>query len=309
MVADKKYYIFVLLVVMNIMIGLLNIKNFPKLQLYLQYKNYSKNKIQIIYFSHINEAKWKNIIIPQMKGLIDCGLLSKADLLVTLSGDKKIVELIELTIRNLLKDQSESYISFIHYYENLFEYPGIKALYESAKLNPGKIFLYFHSKGMWFGNEQYQDGRTILEKNLYDSVVVNWKNALKVFDTKPDVSKICFGGSNGGWCWFNFYWVRGAYLNTCRAPRINRENRYYYEGYLGTTGCMIDRQYPYSQTHEAYQYNFNNSLPYDTYMGVYNIAANNTVPFFFPGEITDYLKGETMVAVRAVRTKYTSGQS
>ena len=28
--------------------------------------------------------------------------------------------------------------------------------------------------------------------------------------------------------WFNFFWVRGTYLNTCENPIIS-DNRYYYE--------------------------------------------------------------------------------
>jgi hypothetical protein len=143
---------------------------------------------------------------------------------------------------------------------------------------------------MWFGGEEYPGGRTIFEKNLYDSVIVNWKHAIYIFDTKPDVSKICFGGASGGWCWFNFYWVRGSYLKTCPPPIIQKEeaDRYYFEGYLGNGGCR--REYPYNQTYDAYDYNLNNGLPNTTYMGMYNIAANNTIPFFFPGDVTDYLK-------------------
>ena len=139
---------------------------------------------------------------------------------------------------------------------------------------------------MWFGGEEYPGGRTILEKNLYDSIVVNWKHAIQVFDTKPDVSKICFGGSKGGWCWFNFYWVRGNYLSNCLVPE-KTDYRYYYEGYLGHD---YNGTYPYNQTYDAYEYNLNNSLPHTTYMGMYNIAANNTIPFFYPGDVTDHLK-------------------
>lgn len=287
MTSNQKYLLyFIFLLLLGLWVPLVTF-HLPRLQ-YNDKNNNSKNRIQIIYFSHIRKEKWKDIIIPQMQGLIDCGLLSKADLLVSLSGDRKIVQFVELVIRDIFKNQSTSYISFKHTYENLYEYPGIKALHENGRLYPDKIFLYFHSKGMWFGGEQYQDGRTILEKNLYDSVVINWKHALLVFDTKSDVSKICFGGANGGWCWFNFYWVRGTYIKTCPPPKIQKENRYYFEGYLGNVGCR--RSYPYNQTYDAYEYNFKNGLPNATYMGMYNIAANNTIPFFFPGDITDHLK-------------------
>ena len=34
--------------------------------------------------------------------------------------------------------------------------------------------------------------------------------------------------------WFNFWWATGKYLSTCEEPKMSRENRYYYEGWLSS---------------------------------------------------------------------------
>ena len=268
-----------LLIIISLLINLSNI--------YIRYQEKislsDDKRIQIIYFSHLRKEKWKYIIIPQMNDLVNCGILSQANLLVALSGDRELVKVAERKIRDIIEPHL-TFIQFTYTYENLYEYPGIKALYDSSLIEPEKIFIYFHSKGMWFGGDD--KSRTRKEKTLMDNVITrNWVDILNVFDTNPDISKVCFGSSNGGWCWFNFYWVRGSYISKCNKPEI-RPNRYYYEGYLGH---QYRGPYPFNQTFDNYDYNLSMGYQNTTYMGTYNIAMNNSIPFFDPALISDIL--------------------
>ena len=250
---------------------------------YLEKDDVHSKNIQIIYFTHLRKEKWKYIVIPQIQDLVDCGILLEANLVVALSGDEELIREAEIKIRDIVKSQL-SYVKFTYNHENLYEYPGITALYDNALLYPEKIFIYFHSKGMWFGGDEPK--RTILEKKLMENVITNnWKEIINIFNTRSDVSKVCFGSSNGGWCWFNFYWVRGKYIANCNKPEI-RPNRYYYEGYLGH---QYKGFYHYNHSFDAYEYNLAKGLPNTTYLGTYNIALNNTIPFFSPSDITDVL--------------------
>lgn len=220
------------------------------------YKEAFSKNIQIVYYAYLRKEKWRYIVLPQMQDLVDCEILSEADLLIALSGEKELMHEAEMEIRKII-DPHLTNIRFTYTEENLFEYPGIKALYEESTAHPQKIYLYFHSKGMSFHGDD--PVRYSSEKKIFDTVVKNWKHAINVFNTMPHINKVCFGCSESGFCWYNFFWVRGSYIATLDKPIIITDNRYYYEGYIAGT----------KPNHED----------------CYNIIYNNEKPFFNPEEV------------------------
>jgi hypothetical protein len=223
-------------------------------------EGFSKN-IQIVYYAYLRKEKWRHIVLPQMQDLLDCNILSEADLLVALSGDKELMHEAEMEIRKII-DPHLVNLRFTYTEENLYEYPGINALYEESVAHPEKIYLYFHSKGMWFWGDE--PVRYYGEKILFDAVVKSWNDTIEVFNTRPEINKVCFGCSETGFAWYNFYWVRGNYVAELDKPIVS-EDRYYYEHYIGEARKNMGHE------------------------DCYNIVYNNQKSFFKIKEINQYI--------------------
>jgi hypothetical protein len=154
---------------------------------------------------------------------------------------------------SLIKDMLQLYkygYDYITQTKNQFEYPGIKRLYDLSKeKSPDTLFLYMHSKGMVFHNQEGRlDHEIILTREL-----LQWNAYCKIFDTYPNVNKA--GGYAGpypgrpvmegydGFIYYNFFWARGSYIKTLTEPNLPRENevddRWYYEYWLGN-GTLDD---------------------------------------------------------------------
>jgi hypothetical protein len=82
-----------------------------------------------------------------MHDLVNCDLAENADINIVLSGSEKEISSAKTEITNILSPVNTN-IQFDYSYENTYEYPGIKKLYEKAIEDPRKIYLYFHSKGV-----------------------------------------------------------------------------------------------------------------------------------------------------------------
>ena len=191
--------------------------------------------ISIIYYAYLKKDRWPYIVLPQMEDLIKNELLQHAvNMHICLSGDPEDVAEAETKIKDILVD-SRNKIHFHHTYENLFEYPGLKKLYDEAISHPEYIFLYFHSKGMVFHEANTQ--RNEDEKVLFKTVIDAWQQVIPKFN-KKDVHKVTFGCSESGVAYYNFFWVRGKYFQRCKSPEKTND-RYYYENYLGE--CSSDK--------------------------------------------------------------------
>lgn len=192
--------------------------------------------VYIVYFAFLKPERWRHIVMPQMTDLKSSDLLQQgAHLHVVMSGEPKELEACESEVNKLLKNVTNK-VQFTKTTKNLYEYPGIHMLYEKGRQYPEKIFLYFHSKGMVFYEN---DQRLLLEKLLTKKMVIGWKPILEVFQQNPQVAKVCLAPSPEGWCWYNFFWVRGKYFKGCNEPIIS-DNRYYYEDYLGRQCKVIE---------------------------------------------------------------------
>jgi len=182
----------------------------------------------IIYFAYLKKDRWPDIVVPQINDLIKNELLNYiTDLHICLSGEKEEIIQAESQLKEIL-DQYLDKVQFHHTYENLYEYPGIKKLYDEGIKHPDRIFLYFHSKGMVFHENNKE--RNVDELALFKTVIHSWRQVLERFMNK-DINKVTFGCSETGVGYYNFFWVRGQYFQRCNSPKIT-ENRYYYETYL-----------------------------------------------------------------------------
>ena len=190
-------------------------------------------EIIIVYFCWINPKKnFKEIISGQLNDMKECGILEKSKLYIEICCEyENIINDIKTFIDLIIKD----YIYEINFYfENNYEYYGIKKLYDLSKKDPDKYYLYLHSKGMF--NYNNIDKRHIYEKTATKGTVYQYEKVLEIFKNNSNVSKIgLFPSSlhNQNFIWLNFFWSRGYYLQTCQDPIVTND-RYYYERWSGT---------------------------------------------------------------------------
>jgi len=144
--------------------------------------------------------------------------------------------------------------------EETFEYNGIRAVWEIGQmLHPGRddIVFYFHSKGLthyktWgeYQLSQSDDYQPKLTENILGQV----NRTYEVFDLFPEVNKVGPSTSQGGWVWYNFWFVRASYLQRVMEP-IQTTRRHYYEDWLARSGLTAQqgKQYhPANRTEGLY---------------------------------------------------------
>lgn len=265
---NNKVYFYILLFISVVIIPALliyiyhitydNIKISNSIDLFIPDK-----KIGVVYFAFLKEDRWRTIVLPQMHDLVQCGLAKNADIDIVLSGTEKEITSAKSEITNILSPVNNN-VHFDYSYENTYEYPGIKKLYNKAKENPEKKYLYFHSKGMVFNEGEPK--RNNIEIYLFEKLIKNWRTIVDIFEKNPNKNKVSLGCSKEGFCWFNFFWVRGSYLRrNCSPPRIETD-RFYYESYI-STDCKNA-----------------------SYEDCYNIADNNGKPYYNQPDIVNYLR-------------------
>jgi len=212
-------------------------------------------KINIVYFIWINPKKnFKNIIFGQLNDIKKSGILSESKIYIEICCE---YEEYRDDLKKLINNIVEGYNYEIQFYsENIYEYYGIKKLYDLAQIEPDKYYLYLHSKGMF--NYDNIDERHIYEKTLTKGTVYQFKKVVKLFDNNSNISKIGLFPSNienKNFIWLNFYWSKGSYLNTCENP-IKTDNRYYYETWSGTGECVSLTYNLHENNYKKYELSF-----------------------------------------------------
>lgn len=144
----------------------------------MNYENFTNiinsNKLSVVYYAYLKPERWRFIVIPQMKDLVECGLAKEAELNIVLAGDEEQIKIAKEEITKIISPVNN--INFTSYNDNKFEYYGLKTLYDLANKNPEKYYLYFHSKGMVYYDN---DKRLPLEIYLFEKIVKTWKKMLK----------------------------------------------------------------------------------------------------------------------------------
>ena len=188
-----------------------------------------KNKIKIIYFAYLKPGNWESIFIEQMSALKNCGLYDLADkIYISLSCNHEDLKRCKHLI--WVKFKKVQIINLFH--ENVYEYPGIKAVYDVSLENEDSVILYFHTKGMTSGERD--NGNHILRKMLTKNTIENFKTYLDEFEKNPNLDVGGVLPSEFGFVWYNFFWVKSNYVkNFCKLPEPIG-HRYYWERWLGT---------------------------------------------------------------------------
>ena len=187
-------------------------------------------KIIVVYFAYLLPKFWEPIVVEQLQALNDCGLYDECDevLMSVISDD---TELGKLNI--FLKDQYAKIKITNIYSKNVFEYPGIKTVYESSiglTDSDNTIILYFHSKGMNSGitNERNHHTRLLMHKYTIE----NYKEYVNEFSENKDLDVGAPIPHTSGFSYFNFFWARASYIkNNCIKPEID-DCRYIWETWL-----------------------------------------------------------------------------
>ena len=191
--------------------------------------------IYILYYAYLyNGQKWKNIITGQMKDLCNSGILKMGVLHAVLLGTPDEIKEAKSLIENIISDT----IEVTEVYENLYEFPALIKIRELALLHPDKLFIYFHTKGMW--NMNPSNDRGVTEQILTKQIFLNWDSTLFIFDNFPEIQKAGCYPAKEGWMWYNFWWARGSYLISCSPIEIPinmvENDRFICEYWVGKNG-------------------------------------------------------------------------
>lgn len=125
------------------------------------------------------------------------------------------------------------------YYENEFEYRGINKIWELGQIynKRNDILLYFHSKGITH-NTCYESNKN----DIYNIILNDIELIEEIFTIFPTIDKIGYSSGGIGCMWYNFWYVRGSYINNVEKP-IKTTRRHYYEDYISRKVNSIDDKY------------------------------------------------------------------
>ena len=197
------------------------------------------DKIIIIYYIYLpnNGRNWKSVVGVQLDDLKICEInnaeLYKSELYIQISSE--FCNLIDECIIFINK-RIKAVIRFN--LENLYEYPGLKLVYDLAKLYPECILFYMHSKGMVFTCDN-KEKRNNTEKVILRNTLQLQEKAMNVFKENKNINKVGLYPAEEGFMWFNFFWVRASYFENKSSPIIS-DDRFYYEKYIGFEGKYND---------------------------------------------------------------------
>ena len=193
-----------------------------------------QTKTRIVYF--INCYINKNYIYlfsRQMAELAETKLLSETDsvLHVVSSGTESDKNVLQRELQRIFGPASS--IRQEHTEQNLFEYPGVRKVWELGRQDSDAFILYFHARGIsHIKLGRFRRNRQPLEKRLFRRVIGEWRKNLLWLRAVPSADKVGISQGGNGWIWFNFWWSRASYVAHLEEP-VKTERRHYYEDWLG----------------------------------------------------------------------------
>lgn len=174
-------------------------------------------KIEVVYFAYLMK-EW-DILFEQLdyfKGTELYNSANKLNLCCTISKEK------ESALRDIISNKYSKWSISNVSYENTFEYPGISYLHKIAQEDT--YYLYMHTKGIFY----FFPHNVKLRKLMHDKLIKDYKNCMGYLD--EDYDKVTCYKSHGGFCWFNFLWVKGTFIKRLSLPSGDDiKNRFFYE--------------------------------------------------------------------------------
>lgn len=204
--------------------------------------------ICIIYFIYVSpdtkKSKYKKIIKQQINILGNSHILKYiSSVNVVLSGSLKIIPYIKKCFKHSVLYKQ---LKITQHNENNFEYWGIDMVYNLAKSDPTKDYIYLHTKGITSNTHKI---RKALTRNIFRKIYYT------LLKNNNDIMKCGLFPCPGGFIWFNFWWARGQYLITCEKPQQS-SSRYYYESWLSTGQSNVNSLYSlYNNNFDTYEAN------------------------------------------------------
>lgn len=194
----------------------------------------AQTKTRIVYFinCYINK-NYIYLFTRQMQDLATTGLLENtaATLYVVSSGIAHDKAVLQQELRRIFP--AEKKIIQEHTEQNLYEYPGIRKVWELGRQDTDAFILYFHARGISrIKLGRFRRNRQPLEKRLFRRVIGEWRQNLLWLTAMPSADKIGISQGGNGWIWFNFWWARASYIGHLEEPQ-QTDRRHYYEDWLG----------------------------------------------------------------------------
>ena len=181
-------------------------------------------QIKIVYFANLIPNKWESIVQEQLNYLKSLDLYNIAINIYfsAISNKTEILKLQKLLNTKYNKIQLKNI-----YEDNVYEYPGIKTIYQIAEDDDNTILLYFHSKGITSNQHD-------IRRYLMENTIKNYQEAINEFKKNKFLDVVCAIPHKDGFAYFNFFWTRSSYVrNYCSRPEVS-DNRYIWEVWIGT---------------------------------------------------------------------------
>jgi len=195
------------------------------------------------YFGYVNDDEnHHHFVISHLMGLFYEGIIDEVDIPKYIEYENNEYEF----KKKILKIFPNVIIEC--YYENEFEYRCIKKIWELGQTynKRNDILLYFHSKGVTH-NLSYESNKN----DKYNIILKDIELIKEIFTIFPKIDKIGYSSGGIGWLWYNFWYVRGSYINQVEKP-IKTNRRHYYEDYISRKvnckndmECLIERPFSY----------------------------------------------------------------
>jgi len=181
-------------------------------------------KVKIVYFAYLIPDKWNTIVEEQLSSLKNTHLYEEAsNIYMSVISDDDELEKLKIFLSN---KYSKVEIKN-HFKENLYEYPGLKTIYQIAEDDDDTVLLYFHSKGMTSNQHETR-------QYLFKYTIENYADYLKEFKYNKYLEVAGAIPHENGFIFFNFFWARSSYVrNHCSRPEIS-DNRYIWEVWVGS---------------------------------------------------------------------------
>jgi hypothetical protein len=144
--------------------------------------NIISSKVAVVYFVCLVPNRWEDLVREQLDQFKNLDLYLDADLFICASGTSEEFDVFS----EIIRENYQRFRLLNWTAKNLFEYPGIKAVYDLAFLGYGFI-MYFHSKGVW-NQSSYSDD---VRHAMFEWNIKNHKEIVRYFEENIDLDIVC----------------------------------------------------------------------------------------------------------------------
>uniref|UniRef100_A0A6C0I0A5 Methyltransferase n=1 Tax=viral metagenome TaxID=1070528 RepID=A0A6C0I0A5_9ZZZZ len=263
--------------------------------------------IKIVYFAYLIPEKWEDIVIEQLDALSNIvSLYEIATIYMSVIDDTE--GQLELEKLKLLISEKYNKIQLINTFsENVYEYPGIKTVYEISTQSDNEYILYFHSKGI---TSNQHDVRNL----LFQYTIQNYQSIIEEMEKDLEIDTASAIPCVNGFGYYNFWWARSSYIHKyCSKPEITdlylKYGRFTWEMWLGNHFCnkqFVKTYSPilkYNYVYEEIGAGFVMQLFIDNQVDIINKLEN---PIEFNNIITPYNKPMNDIADNNLTDKNTA---